>query len=143
MAIGIYKIENMINHKVYIGQSRNISERWRAHRTRSQTEDTHLYRSIREYGLENFTFTIIEECLIEELNDKEKYWIRYYDSNNPDKGYNQTIGGQDEVQLKIIVQTVVLLLEKSLLVVKNVLQNIGIKFIIRKRTTLNGKNLKK
>ena len=106
MAIGIYKIENIINHKVYIGQSRNISERWRAHRTRSQIEDTHLYRSIREYGLENFTFTIIEECLIEELNDKEKYWIKYYNSNNPDKGYNQTIGGQDEVHRSLNEQQI-------------------------------------
>lgn len=101
MAIGIYKIENLINHKVYIGQSKHISERWRAHRTKYQVEDSHLYRSMRKYGINNFTFTIIEECSLEELNTREKYWIAYYDSTNKDKGYNRTEGGQDAVHCSL------------------------------------------
>lgn len=93
--IGIYKIENLVNHKIYIGQSRNIKDRWRAHRTRYQKEDGPLYRAIRKYGLENFSFEILEECSIEQLNDREKYWIKYYDSFNREKGYNLTEGGQN------------------------------------------------
>lgn len=92
--IGIYKIENLINHKVYIGQSKNIKARWRTHRTKYQIDDTYLYRSMRKYGIENFSFIVIEECSIEELNSKEKYWIAYYDSTNANNGYNMTEGGQ-------------------------------------------------
>lgn len=93
---GIYKIENQINHKIYIGQSVNILERWRSHRSSykdisDKNYDSHLYRSMRKYGIENFEFSIIEECLPSELNDKERYWISYYDSFF--NGYNLTLGG--------------------------------------------------
>lgn len=91
--IGIYSITNIINNKKYIGQSVNISQRWRAHRTRYQIEDSYLYRSIRKYGLENFLFEILEECNQENLNEKEKYWIKYFNTTNPEKGYNLTKGG--------------------------------------------------
>ena len=93
---GIYKIENKINHKVYIGQSVNITDRWRNHRsaykdTSDKAYETHLYRSMRKYGIENFNFSIIEECLPSELNERERYWISYYDSFF--NGYNLTLGG--------------------------------------------------
>ena len=96
--IGIYKIENLINGKIYIGQSRNIEKRWTAHRTRpfnqnSNQYDSPLYRSIRKYRLENFSFVVLEETLIEDLDDREIYWIEYYESNNKEKGYNLTDGG--------------------------------------------------
>lgn len=96
MAVGIYKIENKINHKIYIGQSVNIAKRWKDHRTsykdiNDHSYNTHLYKSMRKYGLENFDFSIIEECLPNELNDKERYWISYYDSFF--NGYNLTLGG--------------------------------------------------
>ena len=63
---GIYKITNTINGKVYIGQSQNIAERWRAHRSRAFSEDGKnernlLYRAIRKYGLEIFEFSVIED----------------------------------------------------------------------------------
>lgn len=91
--IGIYKITNLTNNHCYIGQSRNILKRWYDHKIASQNKndkgyDYPLYRAFRKYGIENFSFEIIEECSIEELNDKEIYWIKYY---NPT--YNQTIGG--------------------------------------------------
>ena len=96
--IGIYKIENLINGKVYIGQSKNIKQRWKEHRYRpfnpsSKQYDCPFYRAIRKYGLENFSFVILEETSIEDLDNKEKYWIEYYDSHNKEKGYNLTDGG--------------------------------------------------
>ena len=50
-----------------------------------------MYRAIRKYGVENFIFEVIEECKIEELNQKEEYWIKKYDTFF--NGYNQTLGG--------------------------------------------------
>lgn len=96
--VGIYKIQNLVNKKIYIGQSENISQRWKAHRNRPFNEnspqyDSPIYRAIRKYGLENFSFEVVEECEISELNEKEIYWIEFYDSNNDKKGYNLTKGG--------------------------------------------------
>lgn len=93
---GIYKIENLITHEKYIGQSRQIEKRMQQHKYTAYNEQDHsynnpLYRSIRKYGLENFNFSIIEECSIEKLNEREIYWIQYYDSFF--HGYNLTLGG--------------------------------------------------
>lgn len=84
--VGIYKITNRINNKCYIGQSRCIEKRWSSHR--SSCLDYPLYRAFRKYGLENFDFEIIEECCINELNNREIYWIAHF--NSIDNGYNQT-----------------------------------------------------
>ena len=89
MACGIYKITNLINGKCYIGQSRNIQNRWRRHRSSNDEYSIHL--AFRKYGLENFKFEIIEECSVDKLNDREKYWINFYDSY--ENGYNETLGG--------------------------------------------------
>lgn len=96
--IGIYKITNLINNKVYIGQSQNIAQRWSAHRNRpfnkdSTQYDCPLYRAIRKYGLNNFSFEVLEETTKEDLNEREVYWIAKNNSNNPDNGYNLTSGG--------------------------------------------------
>lgn len=104
--IGIYKITNLLNNKVYIGQSRNISERWRSHRTKYQTQDYPLYRAIRKYGIDNFSFEVIEECEIDKLNDREIYWIAYYNANNKNNGYNLTEGGSSVSPLKLTQEDV-------------------------------------
>ena len=93
----IYKIENLINHKCYIGQTRNIQKRWNRHKTapfnkNDNAYDYPLYRAIRKYGLENFSFEILEECSIQDLNEREKFYINKYDTYF--HGYNQTLGGE-------------------------------------------------
>lgn len=98
--VGIYKITNNINDKVYVGQSINIEQRWKAHRTKpnqvnGSQYDSPLYRAIRKYGLSNFSFEVIEECKQEDLNEREIYWINFYQSFNLDKGYNLTLGGSN------------------------------------------------
>ena len=93
MSCGIYKIKNLINNKIYIGQSVFIEQRWAAHRYagRNAKDNYPIHKAMNEYGIENFSFEIIEECDITELNDKEVYWIQFYDSYK--NGYNATPGG--------------------------------------------------
>lgn len=98
MISGIYKIENLINHKVYIGLSKDISNRWRGHKSNYNNPNCKdynmvIYKAMRKYGIENFTFEIIEKCNEELLNQKEQYWIAYYDSYY--NGYNSTLGGDE------------------------------------------------
>lgn len=98
---GIYKITNQINGKCYIGQSTNILKRWAEHRNRATSKGSegyegHFYRSIRKYGLNNFSFEILEECPKEDLNEKEIFYIMKYHSNQKDFGYNLTIGGDSQ-----------------------------------------------
>ena len=94
---GIYKIENLINGKVYIGQSVDVEYRFRNHKSesfnpKSNAYDTAIHRAIRKYGIENFSFEVIEECKEYELKEKEIYWIDKYGSFG--KGYNMTYGGE-------------------------------------------------
>ena len=94
---GIYKITNKINGKVYIGLSGDIPTRWREHKCHYKFIDNILYRAMRKYGIENFKFEILEYCSLDELSDKEKFYIRQYNSytgwkNN--NGYNATLGGE-------------------------------------------------
>lgn len=95
---GIYCITNKINGKCYVGQSLNIEQRWKAHRsrpfnTKSSQYNSILYKAIRKYGINNFIFSILEECNQEELNAREIFWINKLDSYN--NGYNLTKGGQE------------------------------------------------
>lgn len=92
---GIYKITNKVNGKSYIGQSCAIGRRWKSHRNTAfnysaKNYENYLYRSIRKYGLDNFDFEVIEECLLTELDEKERYWISHFDTFN--NGYNLTDG---------------------------------------------------
>jgi group I intron endonuclease len=92
--IGIYKITSP-TEKVYIGASKNILKRWSFDykyvcNVKSQKK---LYRSFKKYGIANHKFEIIEVCKIEELFNKEIYWIKFYNSYK--KGLNSTIGGQN------------------------------------------------
>ena len=94
--IGIYKITNKITNHSYIGLSTHIEDRWDYHKNpyNWQRENNKvLYQAIQKYGIDNFEFTILEECSPEELSDKEKYYIDLYDTYH--NGYNMTTGGED------------------------------------------------
>lgn len=86
----IYKITNNKNNKVYIGiTTRTLEVRWKEHlRQTSQKIDI----AIREIGKENFNIEEIERCSIDKLDEREQFWISYY--NSFDKGYNLTYGGR-------------------------------------------------
>lgn len=89
--IGIYKIENKVNGKVYVGQSINIEQRWAGHRSmlrHNHHENQHLQNAWNKYGENNFQFLVVEECSKKLLNNREKYWINYYESYNDKNGYN-------------------------------------------------------
>lgn len=93
----IYKITNNVNGKVYIGQTiQTIKERFYQHcatKCSDSVLNMAIHRAIKKYGKSNFTIEVIEEVDKDFLNDREKFWIEYYNSYN--NGYNSTIGGQD------------------------------------------------
>lgn len=94
----IYKITNLVNNKIYIGQvyNKSIDDRFNRHcNSANKTSKSYLVRAIYKYGKENFKVEQIEECYsISELNEREKYWIAYYNSTNSKIGYNLTPGGE-------------------------------------------------
>ena len=91
----IYKITNQINQKIYIGLTREtIEERWKSHiKKAKQYPNRYLYNAMNCYGYENFVIEPIEECSNDILDEREIYWISYFNSTNPDIGYNLTEGG--------------------------------------------------
>lgn len=95
---GIYKIENIINGKVYIGQSVEIEKRKNRHLRElreGKHKNIHLQRAFDKYGEDSFKHIIIEKCHKAKLNEREKFWISFYNSNNYNYGYNQDSGGQE------------------------------------------------
>ena len=98
----IYKIENLINHKIYIGQTtkerptdRFSQHRYLARHPEQETSISYLHRAMNKYGVDNFLYEIIEETDIP--MEREQYWIKklntyigYKNSN----GYNATLGGE-------------------------------------------------
>lgn len=97
----IYKITNKINGKSYIGQTiQDVKERFYQHCATKCSQailNMVIHKAINKYGKSNFTIEVIEEVESTNLNDRERYWIRYYDSYN--NGYNSTEGGQDGIKL--------------------------------------------
>ena len=97
----IYKIKNKINNKVYIGKHcGNSNERWKQHLRKSldSSRPEHLYRAMNKYGPENFSYEILETHPIsvgdDFLNEREKFYIKKYNSRSDQNGYNMTNGGE-------------------------------------------------
>lgn len=93
--IGIYKITNKITQEAYIGQSVQIEERFNEHKNPmnwNRQKNKKLYQAFLDFGLNNFSFDVIEECESSKLNERENYWISYY--NTYPNQYNMTPGGQ-------------------------------------------------
>ena len=92
----IYKITNKLNNKVYIGQTiQKPIERFYQHCAKKCDKyilNMVIHKAIFKYGKDNFTFEVIEEVPKQQLNEREKYWIKYYNSYTD--GYNSTKGGQ-------------------------------------------------
>lgn len=93
--IGIYKITNTQNGKCYVGQTKqDFGTRWRSHVRRGVRAEpgtmNKLYGEMWKEGVENFTFEILTACKPEELNEKEKYFIKFYQAD--EWGYNSTKG---------------------------------------------------
>lgn len=83
--IGIYKITNLLNGKSYIGQSVHIERRWIEHCLPSKSSI--ISKAIQQYGKNNFKFEVLEECSKNQLNQRENFWIQYYNTLTPN-GYN-------------------------------------------------------
>ena len=91
MSIGIYGITNMINNKIYIGQSSNIQQRFIRHRwelNHNRHSNIYLQEDWNQYGKDNFIFTILEICSPDILIERETYWISCYGGINGNVVYN-------------------------------------------------------
>lgn len=94
----IYKIQNKLNGKLYIGKTcTTIANRWNHHLDSYSKKDWHLYRAMRKYGIENFIIEPIEQCPDSLLNEREIYWIEKL--NTFYTGYNETLGGEGRTQI--------------------------------------------
>ena len=93
-----YKITNIINNKVYIGQTKSPKTRWSRHKSDARLGkkyNSHIYNAMRKYGIDNFTFEIIAQTkYIENIDVLEILLIEQYQSTNKDIGYNNSPGGQ-------------------------------------------------
>ena len=97
LTIGIYSINNLINGKRYIGKSKKIEHRVRAHYNLLRKDEPlrsvnrHLFAAVKKYGLENFSWEVLES--FEELDenvlaDREVFWMEFYNTTDRDSGYN-------------------------------------------------------
>ena len=105
----IYRITNVINNKMYIGQTiqKNPKMRWYDHCARTRNgQNNHLYNSMRKYGVENFVWEVIDSAsTIEELNLKEQQWLDEYRKitevyNLREAGNNKTHSEQSKQKMK-------------------------------------------
>jgi len=91
--IGIYAIRNVANGKIYIGSSVDIARRWKEHRyalKNNNHDNDYLQNAWSKNGERSFKFSIVELCLFSMLAAREQFWMDYYVSASPDRGYNLT-----------------------------------------------------
>lgn len=99
----IYKFTNKINNKSYIGQTKDFQKRYNAHKStannpKSNDYNVPFHNAIRKYGIENFNYEILEEISENEnqtfIDEREKYFISYFQTLTTQNGYNVSQGGQ-------------------------------------------------
>jgi len=119
--IGIYKITNIINNKIYIGQSIHIEKRFQEHINEAKNGRSNmlLHKAIRKYGSENFRFEILEECTEADLDAKECYYIDKLNSRNRELGYNLLEGGNKGPAAKGVDSPVAVIPEKIVTKIRN------------------------
>ena len=96
MSSGIYCILCTANGKRYVGQSVAMKRRLTAHLSRLRRGvhyNAHLQAAFQKYGAESFETSVLEECAEDMLDIRERAWISYYQSTNPEFGYNRELGG--------------------------------------------------
>ena len=93
----IYKIENLANGKIYIGQTiQNIKKRFKVHKQGLKGNyhyNDHLQKSWNKHGEDNFIFVLLEELPDEKTDQAESFYIYMMELQNPDFGYNEESGG--------------------------------------------------
>ena len=100
----IYKITNMQNNKIYVGKTTTcIRDRFSKHVYEANTPNTKgysfiLHKAMRKYGIENFQIEQIEDVDNDLINEREIYWIKFYNSMIPN-GYNMTLGREGSVKI--------------------------------------------
>ena len=130
--IGIYKITNKVNQKVYIGQSCDIHRRWLEHIRAGQPDkyagkgerdtNTPIHKAMQKYGIDNFKLEILQECKREELNHLEKSFILEYKKQRIEL-YNLSEGGQDAIGAKGELHSQAKLTQKEVDQIKDLLKN--------------------
>lgn len=103
----VYKITNRINGKIYIGQTtKSLQRRWTKHCIAAKTDNIPFHKALMKYGFENFTVEQIDVASnADELNQKEIYWIKYFNSVIPN-GYNVCKGGKGVSGFKASNETI-------------------------------------
>lgn len=122
--IGIYKITNKINGKKYIGQSKNIERRFKDHKLYKRERNIPLKRALEKYGVVNFNYEVIELCQLEELDEKEVYWIA---KEKPE--YNLCEGGKGNKGHKVSEETKKILSQKNKIYWENLPKDKKLKII--------------
>ena len=81
---GIYKITNLTNNKVYIGQTTNFHQRKLDHfkKTAVNQRPINLHRDMKKVGVDKFSMALLEECSVEDLDNREKYWTDRYSKDH-------------------------------------------------------------
>lgn len=96
---GVYKITHIASGKSYIGISKNIERRWTQHRSWVNTgkRKSAIYAALQKYGIDAFSWQIIEQCQPDQLEIREQHWIAVFDTFR--NGYNLTAGGEYNKEL--------------------------------------------
>jgi len=96
----LYKITNVLDGKVYIGQTVHIETRWKEHQwaARQNEPSQYVHRAIKKYGIENFVFEVVATCIsLDSVNVIEQILIQQYNSHDNNYGYNVAMGGRSAI----------------------------------------------